>query len=115
VEDKIEVLKTAAEYLVKLKQGVKSIAEFYESGDYNSGSKVVLDAVDGFQWIIQVVALTKDELKQEIDENELKDKFSEVVEAMENEDYILTGDLFQYEVLPILEKYEVAINESILN
>lgn len=54
-------------------------------------------------------------LKEELDESELTEKFSEVIEAMENEDYILVGDLFQYEVYPIIENYENVISKSLLN
>ncbi|AAK80158.1 hypothetical protein BJV85_001680 [Clostridium acetobutylicum] len=115
MSEKIEALRTALEYIPKLKKGIKDIYESYESGEYEKGAEIITEASDGFQWIINLIALTKDVLKEELDESELTEKFSEVIEAMENEDYILVGDLFQYEVYPIIENYENVISKSLLN
>lgn len=115
MSEKVEALRTALEYIPKLKKGVEDISEAYEGGDYEKGSQIIVEASEGFQWIINLVAVTKDVLKEELDEKELTEKFSEVVEALQNEDYILVGDLFQYEILPILEQYEDVISKSILN
>ncbi|URZ00973.1 hypothetical protein [Clostridium felsineum] len=115
MSEKIEALKTAAEYIPKLKKGIKDIYEYYEKGEYEKGAEIITEASEGFGWIINLIAVTKDVLSEELDEAELTEKFSEVIEAMENEDYILVGDLFQYEVYPIIENYERVISKSILN
>lgn len=115
MDKKMEALKSAKEYLPKLIGGVDTIVELSQNGEYSKASQIVLDASDGFQWIIDLIALTKDELKKEVDESELVEKFSEIVEALENEDYILVSDLFEYEVKPILEGYLNVITAALAN
>lgn len=115
MDEKFETLKSAKEYLPKLIGGVDSIVEFSQNEEYEKASKVILEASEGFQWIIDLIGLTKDTFKEEVDEKELVEKFSEVVEALENEDHILVSDLFEYEVKPILEGYLQAINNTLAN
>ena len=37
--------------------------------------------------------------------NRIVDNIKEIVEAFKNEDYILVGDLLQYEINPIIDEY----------
>lgn len=115
MDEKMEALKSAKEYLPKLIGGVDTIVELSQSGEYSKAAQTILEASEGFQWIIDLMKLTKDELKKEVDESELVEKFAEIVEALENEDHILVSDLFEYEVKPILEDYLNAITAAVAN
>lgn len=115
MDEKFEALKSAKEYLPRLIGGVDSIVEFSQNGEYEKASSIILEASEGFQWIIDLIELTKDTIKEQVDQKELVEKFSEVVEALENEDHILVSDLFEYEVKPILEGYLKAINCTLAN
>ncbi len=39
--------------------------------------------------------------------NDFKSFLSEITDAMENSDTILTGDIFEYEIIPCIEKFEL--------
>ncbi|MCS4472017.1 hypothetical protein JQ036_17840 [Clostridium botulinum] len=53
--------------------------------------------------------------KEEVNFDELNNKLEEIVEAIEFQDFILVGDLFEYEILPEVESMEEIINKSLLN
>ncbi|NFQ00882.1 hypothetical protein [Clostridium sporogenes] len=113
--DKIEILKTASEYILRLKDGILKTSEYMESGEYDKGFSLIYPIAKGLSWLIEVIEKTKDIQKEEIFLDELNDKLNEINNAIENEDNVLIGDLFQYELLPIMENIEEIINESILN
>ncbi|MEY7998805.1 hypothetical protein AB8U03_01110 [Clostridium sp. Mt-5] len=113
MNEKNEALKTADEYMDNLKSGISSAVEKFQSGEENSALQIIPLVIDGLQWIVQVVTLTKDIQKGEIDLFEFNKKLNEVVEAIENEDYVLIGDLFEYEIIPSLENMHIIIKKSI--
>lgn len=106
---KQEVLITASEYIVKLKLGIKDTAELFQSYDETKGSSLLYEITDGLQWITDALVLTEIINNNEV--LEINQKLKEIVEAFENEDYILIGDLLFYEVLPIIEKIETKIKK----
>lgn len=103
VNEKIEVLQTADEYLDNLTKGVAAISEYIQEGKEQEGINLIPQVADGMQWLMQAIELTKDVQKKEIEVGSMNEFFEEIVEALENEDYILVGDLFNYEILPRLE------------
>ncbi|BDB02558.1 hypothetical protein [Clostridium botulinum] len=115
MNEKIEALRTASEYILNLKNGIKTASENFQSGNEEEGSNLVSLIADGINWVTQVLELTKDVHKEEVNFDELNNKLEEIVEAIEFRDFILVGDLFQYEILPEVENMEEIINNSLLN
>ncbi|MHC1682465.1 MAG: hypothetical protein AB6733_05895 [Clostridiaceae bacterium] len=70
--------------------------------DINGGFKNLPTIIDNIQKIIDNVFLIKEEIGT-FDINDINSKLNEIVVAIENEDYILIGDLFNYEIKPILD------------
>ena len=87
-----------------LKKGVISVFELIQEGKEQEAINIVPQVVEGMQWIIQVVELSKEAQKEEIQLEGINDHIEELIEAFENEDFVLVGDLFNYEILPILEE-----------
>lgn len=102
--EQLEALKTADEYMDNLKRGVIIISEGIQEGREQEAINIIPQVVEGMQWIIEVIKLTKSVQKEEITLGEINEHIEEMIEAFENEDYILVGDLFNYEILPILEE-----------
>ena len=75
-------------------------------------NKVTL-VIDGIDYISKVVVLTKDVQKDEISLDDLNEQLEAIIEAFENEDYILVGDLINYELLPIIENIQEEMKKSI--
>ncbi|WP_017752665.1 hypothetical protein [Clostridium tyrobutyricum] len=111
--EKIEALKTADEYMNNLKNGISSIVEKFQSGNESEALNILPLAIDGLQWMAQVMTLTRDVQKGDLNLVEFNEKLEEIVEAIQNEDYVLVGDLFEYEILPILENTHTVIKDSI--
>ncbi len=113
MDEKIELLKTVGEYIIKLKSGIEKTAEYFQSGEDEQGFNMIPSVTEGLDYIIQAVKVSKDILGKDISVDELNEKLKEIVEAIENEDTVLIGDLFQYELLPIVENIEKSINSVI--
>ncbi|AVQ44414.1 TPA: hypothetical protein ACX96Z_000775 [Clostridium sporogenes] len=115
MNEKIEALRTASEYILNLKNGINTAAENFQTGNDEDGTNLVPLIADGINWVAQILELTKDVHKEEVNFDELNNKLEELVEAIEFQDFILVGDLFQYEILPEIENMEKIINKSLLN
>ena len=115
MEEKNEALKTADEYIDNIKSGIEELVNKINSGEENNGIQKISSIVDGLDWVINVIRLTNDLHKGAISIGNMNEKLKETIEALENEDYVLIGDLFNYEFLPILENVQVSIRKIIFN
>ncbi|HDK7155691.1 TPA: hypothetical protein PTV43_000802 [Clostridium botulinum] len=104
-KEKLEVLNTAKDYMINLNSAIIKSAEYLQNGDYFNGTDLIISITDGLEWIVQLITLRKDIYEKDMEVNKLIDNAKEVVEAFENEDYVLIGDLLQYEISPIIEEY----------
>lgn len=100
--EKIEVLQTANEYLYKLKDGILKLVELIQQENEQEAILLIPEISDGMDWIIKVMELTND-VSQNICLENINEHLEAVLEALDNEDYILLGDIFNYEIVPILD------------
>ena len=108
-----EALQSAQEYLFKLKKGVTDIYEFINNNEEKRAFNLISYVAEGIGWVIDVISLTKDAQNKEINIDDINEHIDAVVEGMENEDYMLVGDIFNYEILPILERVHKDINKNL--
>ena len=113
--DKIEVLKTAEEYIYSLKNGIMQAVNCFQIGEESKGSNLIVQICDGIEWLVKALTLCKDVIDSENNINNLNEKLGEIVEAFQNEDYILIGDLMEYEVVPILDTIQADISAEQVN
>ena len=92
-----------------------NLSNAINSGDEKKGVELIPLISDGFDWLIEVINSTKDIHKGEVSIGELNEKLEEIIEALDNEDYILVGDLFNYEMAPILDEIKNKIGKLINN
>lgn len=109
MDNKIDVLNTAKDYIDSLKKGIMHAVNCYQSGEESKGSALVIQICDGIEWLVKALTLSHEVINSEQSINELNEKLSEIVEAFQNEDYILIGDLLDYEVVPTLDKIQSSI------
>lgn len=109
----IEALNTADEYLEKLKNAIMNVSELIQEGKEQEAIHIIPEIAEGLDWLIQIVNLTINVQKEAININEVGEFIEQIVEAFENEDYILVGDLFNYEMLPLLENVHCEIKKNI--
>lgn len=113
--EKIDALRSADEYLYNLKNGIKNIVELIQEGKEYEGINFISQVADGIDWVVSVIKLTKDIQKNEIEIEDINEHIEEIIEALENEDYILISDLFNYEILPILDRIHDEVKTCIAN
>lgn len=111
--EKIETLKTVNEYLYNLEAGINDIVNQIQQGNEIEGIKNIIPVLDGIDYVCKAIILTKDIHKDEISLDDLNSQLKEIIEAFENEDYILLGDLLNYELLPIINEIHEKIKISI--
>lgn len=110
---KIQTLKDSREYLDKLILGIEEVSRLIQEGNEILGIKKLIPIFDGIEYISNAVSLTKDIQKEKIELDDLNEQLNEILEAFENEDYILIGDLLNYELLPVMESIKERLDLSI--
>lgn len=115
MKEKIEALTTASEYIERLEKGIEDISYYMEIENEVEACRIISDATEGIQWLLDVIRLTEDVHNKQLSTEKIEENLVEIVEALENEDYILVGDLFNYELLPAIielkKKIKGLINE----
>lgn len=106
MEQKLEALETAKNYINNLKEAIDKIYNYISEGKENNAIALIPSFTEGIEWLSQVLVLTKDVHKKDLNIDGLNDVLKEVVEAIENEDYILVGDLFKYEIYQALDEVQ---------
>ncbi|WP_244834806.1 hypothetical protein [Clostridium sp. BJN0001] len=115
IEEKYEVMESVYKYINNLKKGLKDVSNMIQSGNEIQGIKKFIPSLDGIEYIIKVAELTKDIQKDHIDINKLNDLLKEIIDSFENEDYVLLGDLINYELIPIINDIQISFRRSLDN
>ena len=111
MDNREEILITAKNYMERLIHGINSLSERFINGEKDV-MKDLLDVVEGIQYISKVLILI--EIKENIIES-LNSYLNEIINAIENEDYMLIGDLMKYELIPVLLEVKSRIGLEVNN
>lgn len=109
MKEKIEVLITANEYIYNIKKAIKNVSILINENKEAEAYKIIQDLPEALAWTFDAVNLTNDCLKSELEINLINDFLKEIIEAIENDDFILVGDIFNYELLPVIENLHTEI------
>ncbi|NFS27797.1 MULTISPECIES: hypothetical protein [Clostridium] len=115
MNEKFDTLKSVSEYIVNLINGIEKAVEYFQGGEERKGCDLILPITEGIQWMSDALIITKDIHKQDINLQNMNEKLNEIVDALENGDFILSGDLFQYELIPIIQDIQKNINKILAN
>lgn len=102
----LETLVQMKEYNVKLIDAINNIVLEFQSSNDIAGINLFIPLTDGLKWILDACSLTGDmqeKLDINLDIQPIKDILPEMLEGVENKDYILVSDLLEFEVLPVLQ------------
>ncbi len=105
-EEKMELLETAKEYVPNLIEGITFSVEQLREDNVNEALKTLQLVMDGLSWC--ATAITN--LVPDISLQEINEQIKEVVEAIENQDYVYLSDLLEYEIMKIVEEWESLLN-----
>lgn len=105
-----EVLESVYEYLPRFKDGINELAKNLAIRVTAKEREVIVQVVDGLQWLLDAFRLTKEIQTTEIDTQLVRPLIVEMCDAIENDDMILLGDLLEYELTPIVENWEEQVH-----
>lgn len=110
-----ETLTDANDYIKVLLSGIDEIVDKFLAGREDLALGMMTDLIGGLQWLIEVVDLTKpltEGYQVEFTGRESLDGvMSEMTNAFENRDYVLIGDLLNFELKPILGQWAVVLHQ----
>ncbi|MBF0480166.1 MAG: hypothetical protein HQK81_09390 [Desulfovibrionaceae bacterium] len=96
-------------------QGARRVAELFRRAEDGEALEFYQDLLDVIRHFLSMISLLRNEfsLKRHPHFNEateeLSQLFSEMLEVVENEDWILLSDLLEYEFIPAVERFKSVI------
>lgn len=115
MNDKIELLQTAYEYITRLEEGIEVCIECFQTGDFGKANRDLVLIIDGLDWLIRAITLTKEIQSKPIDLSSITTALPELLDGIENSDNILIADILQYEILEGLQTWQNEIQCSLAN
>ncbi|NLY89965.1 MAG: hypothetical protein GX085_10205 [Firmicutes bacterium] len=114
-----DALLTAEEYLEQALPEIETLAaEFYQGPSRESWERFQ-QLLDGVDWLNQLVTVidqntTKPERWQDYlaVADRLRDELQNLQEALENRDYVMIGDLLNYEIIPCFQEFRETIKKT---
>jgi hypothetical protein len=105
-------LESVVEYIPKMLGAIEEMVEAFRRSDEGKGTRIFLQAIDGLQWIHEIVsgqhAYLKNHFNISISDDlavhHLQESLQQLLEAMEQQDYILMADVLEYELSPYLQR-----------
>lgn len=106
----LESLQSVYEYIPKLRNGIDRYINLYNSNDNITEDMIKLLQVvfEGFNWIINVMDKCKHIFTNhgiEVDENQIKTIMKDLLESIENDDENLILEIFEHEIICILDRW----------
>lgn len=103
-----EVLEDIKNYIENTNNILEDLIEDIRE---NNNIENLPNLMEGLLYCSRGLELTKELHTVEVDEQFLKEKFEEILEAIENQDFNLIADIIDYEILELVEN----INENLQN
>ena len=116
-------LANALDYLKKLIPGCEQAADLFRAGNEQEANKYYLQILDGIEWFSQVVSVIMspdegetelpdtDNESLEVRQKKLTDLMSQMLEANENQDWVLLADILEYEMVPFYKDWEKILSK----
>ena len=110
-------LANALDYLKKLIPGCEQAGDLFRAGNEQEANKYYLQILDGIEWFSQVVSVIMspdegetelpdtDDESLEVRQKKLTDLMSQMLEANENQDWVLLADILEYEMVPFYKDW----------
>lgn len=110
-------LSNALDYLEKLIPGFEKASDLFRTGSEQEANKYYVQILDGMDWFSEVVniIMQSEEQGSELPDDEdslrhrqarLTDIVSQMLEANQNQDWVLLADLLEYEMVPFYKEWQ---------
>ena len=106
-------LTNAKAYLEKLIPGFQKAADLFRMGNEQEANQYYLQVLDGIDWFSQVVLTIVNAQENKFEEKSLEERqkeltglMAQMLEANENQDWVLLADLLEYEMTPFYKDWQ---------
>ncbi|MBC8286216.1 MAG: hypothetical protein H8E42_01945 [Nitrospinae bacterium] len=110
-------LTNAKEYLERLIPGFQKAADLFRMGSEQEANQYYLQILDGIEWFSQVVLTIVNaqenklgEINLEERQKQLTDLIAQMLEANQNQDWVLMADLLEYEMIPFYKDWQEVLS-----
>ena len=110
-------LANAKEYLEELIPGFQKAADLFRMGNEQEAHKFYLQILDGIDWFSQVVLNIVKSRGNQVEGKSLGDRqekltglMAQMLEANQNQDWVLMADLLEYEMIPYYEDWQETLS-----
>ncbi|GAA0078698.1 hypothetical protein UT300005_30770 [Clostridium sp. CTA-5] len=103
MKEKIEILNNVNENISNLKKIIFKIIEYLHNKEEAKGFTLIADLSNEIYSLFEVLEYIEGFEKSQSYIETINEKLNEIVEAIENEDIMLIADLFEYELITILD------------
>ncbi len=113
----LNITRELSKVIGLMDKGAKRVAELFRQADDGEALEVYQDLLDVTRDFLGIIGVIRSELelKEHVEFNEaasqISDLFSEMLDVVENEDWILLADLLEYEFNPAVERWKAVIAE----
>ncbi|EFL50434.1 conserved hypothetical protein [Solidesulfovibrio fructosivorans JJ]] len=103
--------------VVLMDHGARRVADLFRQAEDAEALEVYQDLMDVTRDFLNMIgvlrgeSLTKESSSFDASADEISNLFSEMLEVLENEDWILLADLLEYEFIPAMGRWKVVIAE----
>lgn len=104
MEEVLEVIESYNEYLKKIPNGTIYIAECLRDDKLKEAFQTIKDFSEGVMWLARISELLNERnIEATLNVDQLKSYLIEINDGLENHDYLLVADLFEFEIAPFFE------------
>ena len=110
-------LTNAKAYLEKLIPGFQKAADLFRMGNEQEANQYYLQVLDGIDWFSQVVLTIVNAQEKKFEEKSLEERqkeltglMAQMLEANENQDWVLLADLLEYEMIPFYKDWQEVLS-----
>jgi hypothetical protein len=105
----LEVIESAINYIPRMKKTLLKTIDYMQSDRENLGMEILKELPEGMGWLLDLsttFSFMDDKLKFNIDKENIDEALNNILEGINNLDYIMIVDSIEYELIPQIEIYE---------
>lgn len=113
MEQQLEALSEASQYIERLGKGIYLASTHIKEDRIPESYKLIAQISEGLEWLQDILKLTQDIQYNEIDIHQVDDIISQLVEGMENEDWLLVSEVLEFELIEVILGWKEKADSSL--
>ena len=106
MKEKLEILLEAFNYIERFDKVINEQIAKLEENDITDIYTIIEQMAEGIEWLLGVFKITEDIQLQKVEGQKINVVIKNIIDALENKDFILIKDTFEYELIPQLREWK---------